>query len=332
MDSERRKKLIKVMRKIAELKKSKESKDRGGGVREEEEVQYHGPYTDGSGASFFLPRKMVNDRPQDVNFRFDDDGMDGDRLVSNLSWLGRSGELMNLVSDSVNGEDNNDDCEDDDDSTYPIQQRKKVRGGGSMVDDDYMSEKSLRKALPNISQTLRNWTVHGQNLGDIVDSYKKQSRRMPVKKRLRIGNFLNTTSNVLDTIGTMTENTIINSVQFPKNKVVGGGGVIGHQSTDSLNFPPAVMLSNLPATEDNVDRSVDRNVIVPGETFNEVMYSGNFPYYPQGVQLAHNPQKVNSNFAHDSDDSHDSDEEQMGLDSSGELTSSSDDDSEDSYV
>ena len=359
MDKERRRKeLMEVMKKIAVLRKKRKDDDEKK-TRTKESVQYHGPYTDGSGQKFYLPRKIVNNKLQSVDYRFDDD-MDGDRLVTNLSWLGRSGELMKMVADNV--EDNeDDDDEDDEDSTYPpttgTRKRRKVIGGATTTttimaneDNDYMSERSLRKALPDISQIMRNWTVHGQNLGDVVDSYVRNSRTMPIKKRLKIGNFLNTASNVLDTIGSMTENTIINSVQFQRGGVRGGGGIIGHQGTHSQNYPPSVLLKDLPATEDNVsrytaryvDRSIDRNVIIPGETFNKIMYSGQFPVHPQGVQLAHNPQKVNVDYHRGYDDDDDgsslggSDEELKGVDSSGELTSSSsssdDEDSESSYV
>ena len=350
MDKERRNELVEVMKKIAVLRKKKRKDDETRNKKTKETVQYHGPYTDGSGQKFYLPRKIVNNKLQSVDYRFeDDDDMDGDRLVTNLSWLGRSGELMKMVADN-NVDDDED--EDDEDSTYPTgtKKRRKVIGGGGAImaseDNDYMSERSLRKALPDISQIMRNWTVHGQNLGDVVDSYVKHSRTMPIKKRLKIGNFLNTASNVLDTIGSMTENTIINSVQFQRRgRSLRGGGIIGHQGTHSQNYPPSVLLKDLPATEDNVsrytaryvDRSIDRNVIVPGETFNEIMYSGQFPVHPQGVQLAHNPQKVNVDFHRGDDDDGsslgESDEERKGIDSSGELTSSSsDEDSESSYV
>ena len=301
MDKERRKELVEVMKKIAVLRNNKKRREKA----TKESVQYHGPYTDGSGQKFYLPRKIVNNELQSVDYRFEDgDDMDGDRLVTNLSWLGRSGELMKMVADNVVEEDD----DDDDSSTYPrtTETRRKVIGGAMMAseDNDYASERSLRKALPDISQIMRNWTVHGQNLGDVVDSYVRHSRTMPIKKRLKIGNFLNTASNVLDTIGSMTENTIMNSVQFRRGGALRGGGIIGHQGTHSQNYPPSVLLKDLPATEDNVsryaaryvDRSIDRNVIVLGETFNEIMYSGQFPVHPQGVQLAHNPQKVNVDF------------------------------------
>ena len=344
MDSERRDKLIEVMKKIATLKKKRDQrkvKERQARMNSEK-VQYHGPYTDACGQSFFLPQRVVNDKLQSVNYRFEDeDDMDGDRLVANLSWLGKSGELMKMADSIANDDD--DDNDDEDDSTYPPAKKKKVIGGAMVMEDDYASERSLRKALPNIGQIMRNWTVHGQNLGDIVDSYKRQSRTMPIKKRLKIGNFLNTASNVLDTIGSMTENTIINSVQFPRTSSVSGGGIIGHEGTHGPNYPPSVMLKDLPANRDNVscytaqyvDKTIDRNAFVPGETFHELMYSGHFPVRPQGVQLAHNPQKTNVDFRHTDSDSSlgESDEERKGIDSSGELTSSSDDeDSEASYV
>ena len=339
---DRRDKLIEVMKKIATLRKKRDQRKAKEQAKRGDKVQYHGPYTDACGQSFFLPQRVVNDKLQSVNYRFEDeDDMDGDRLVANLSWLGKSGELMKMA-DSIA---NNDDDDDDDDSTYPPAP-KKVIGGGATMEDDYASERSLRKALPDIGQIMRNWTVHGQNLGDIVDSYKRQSRTMPIKKRLKIGNFLNTASNVLDTIGSMTENTIINSVHFPRHhsSVVSGGGMIGHEGTHGPNYPPSVLLKDLPANRDNVscytaqyvDKTVDRNAFVPGETFHELMYSGHFPVRPQGVQLAHNPQKTNVDFRHDSSESssleEESDEERKGIDSSGELTSSDEEDSEASYI
>ena len=56
-------------------------------------------------------------------------------------------------------------------------------------DKEFLSERSLQKALPEISQMLRNWTLHGQNLGHMVDEYKKKSRTMPVKSNYKLETF-----------------------------------------------------------------------------------------------------------------------------------------------
>ena len=63
------------------------------------------------------------------------------------------------------------------------------------------------------------------------------------------------------------------------------------------------------------------------------MYSGNFPVYPTSVQLRHNPNKENVDFAYDSDAGDTSEDDQSEnedlRDSSGEGTAS---DSDGSYV
>ena len=81
---------------------------------------------------------------------------------------------------------------------------------------------------------------------------------------------------------------------------------------------------------------LDRNVLIPGETYNELMYSGHFPIYPIGVQLRHNPKRNNVDFAYDSDkgntsEDDDEDRSESLRNSSGEAESSSDN-SDDSYV
>ena len=76
--------------------------------------------------------------------------------------------------------------DDDEESSYPRKAPRKLPiigdGGGGGDNEEFLSERSLRKALPEISQTLSNWTIHGQNLGHMVDEYKRKSRTMPVKK------------------------------------------------------------------------------------------------------------------------------------------------------
>ena len=241
MGDERARKLWKVMNRLAKLQREEEDNMKQKKI-EEEEIQYHGPYTDASGQRFFLPQKLVNNRMQGVDYEFSED-LDGDKLMNNLSWLGRGNDIMDLVHQQ---QVVNDEVEDDDEeSSYPPPSKKVLRkssslmGGGSVmtVDEEFLSERSLRRALPEMSQTLRNWTMHGQNLGHMVDEYKRKSRTMPIKDRLRIGNFSNTASSVLDTIGNMTENTILNSIQFVKGGLRGGSS-IERTGTDMSNPPP----------------------------------------------------------------------------------------------
>ena len=136
---------------------------------------------DASGQEFYLPQKYVNDRVQGVNYDFrENEDLEGDKLLNNLSWLGKSGDIMNLVQMQSEDDEDDDDDEDGGESTYPSKKKKKKKilsGGGAIsgCDDEFLSERSLRKALLDITQTLSNWTVHGQNLGHMVDSYKKKS-------------------------------------------------------------------------------------------------------------------------------------------------------------
>ena len=78
---------------------------------------------------------------------------------------------------------------------------------------------------------------------------------------------------------------------------------------------------------------LDRNVLIPGEAYNELMYLGHFPIYPVGVQLRHNPNRNNVNYAYDSDEGKTSEDDEDGSESlqnsSGEAESS---DSNDSYI
>ena len=115
-----------------------------------EEIRYHGPYTDASGQEFYLPQKYINDRVQNVDYDFrENEDLDGDKLLSNLSWLGKSGDIMNLVQLQSEDDDENNDDDDDGKSTYPPPSKrghkeKKIIGGGratiSGCDKEFLSE------------------------------------------------------------------------------------------------------------------------------------------------------------------------------------------------
>ena len=134
----------------------------------------------------------------------------------------------------------------------------------------------------------------------------------------------------------MTENTILNSVQFVKGGGLRGGSSIERTGSDMSN-PPPIHLAPTPLNMTRYSARYedrDRNVVIPPETYSKLMYSGNFPVYPTGVELRHNPNKENVDFAYDSDaagnTSEDDQSENEDLrDSSGEGTAS---DSDGSYV
>ena len=146
--------------------------------------------------------------------------MKGDNLMKNLWWLGQFGHLRTLLdsSDEVNDEcgDDNEDAEDGD---YLVQQRSDLIGGGGSKelrkrqhkDASYKfeEERNIQRAMPEMEGTLGNWTLHGQNHGTMLKNYKRQCRHLPPNHRRELGQFFNTTSTVLDTIGSMMENAIL---------------------------------------------------------------------------------------------------------------------------
>ena len=120
------KKLWKVMNRLVKLQRREEETH----DRDREEIQYHGPYTDASGQRFFLPQKLINNRVQGVEYDFSED-LDGDKLMNNLSWLGRGGDIMDLVGRQQEEDD------DDKESSYPP---RKIIGGGGGGDEEFLSE------------------------------------------------------------------------------------------------------------------------------------------------------------------------------------------------
>ena len=163
--------------------------------------------------------------------------------MKNLQWLGQFGCLRTLLdrdADEVNDEcgDNDDDDEDAEDGDYLVQQRSgDLIGGGSKQpprkrqcrnnnnDASYKfeEERNIQHAMPEMEGTLGNWTLHGQNFGTMLKNYKRQYRHLPPNHKRELDQFFNTTSTVLDTIGSMMENAILQSVQFEGNNHDGVG-------------------------------------------------------------------------------------------------------------
>ena len=95
-----------------------------------------------------------------------------------------------------------------------------------------MHEHELHHAFLEMSNTLSNWTLHRQNLGSMLSNYHSQGRNLKISQRHKLAHFFNMTSNILDTFGSMTENTILKSVEFIKggggDVELKGGGVFGN--------------------------------------------------------------------------------------------------------
>ena len=147
--------------------------------------------------------------------------------MKNLWWLGQFGHSRTLLdrdTDEVNNEcgDNNDDDEDAEDGE--VQQRSgDLIGGGSKqplrqrqccnnnnnASYKFEEERNYRRAMPEMEGMLGNWRLHRQNLRTMLKNYKRQYRHLPPNHRRELSQFFNTTSTVLDTIGSMTENATL---------------------------------------------------------------------------------------------------------------------------
>ena len=145
----------------------------------------------------------------------------------------KMGDVM-FATEENEDQHTNEENDDDDNVTYPamtFQRNKKqqlIGGGGLQKRSDVIGERELQKALPEMANTLGNWTLHGHNLGNMLNDYHKQYRYMKKSQRQELGHFFNMASNILDTIGSMTENTILRLVKFDNNNDMSlTGGSIG---------------------------------------------------------------------------------------------------------
>ena len=161
-------------------------------------VHYHRLYVDTSGEHFYLPKKWWhhggsgggkdNKEWQECNFdyAFKKDEMNGTDLMRNLRWLGQSNKIMKLANNSDNDSSDHNmvDLEDDNSDEggelvghgiQPIPTTKKRRRKKSHVDDDRI----IQWAMPEMDTTLSNWMLHRQNLGKMLQNYKRQYRDLP---------------------------------------------------------------------------------------------------------------------------------------------------------
>ena len=150
--------------------------------------------------------------------------------------------------------------------------------------------------MPKMEGTLGNWTLHGQNLGTMLKNYKRQYRHLPPNHRRELGQFFNTTLTVLDTIGSMTENAILRSVQFDSGggNNHDGGGLTG-RGMDNAPQP------KLPPAKYNLSRYVaffpdyqldNGNMLRTNDDVDHI-FSTNYPPYPDGLKLQENPEIPN---------------------------------------
>ena len=155
--------------------------------------------------------------------------------------------------------------------------------------------------MPEMEAMLRNWMSHGQNLGTMLTNYKRQYRHLPPNHRRELGQFFNTTSTVLDTIGSMTENTILQSVQFDGGNNHDGGLTAG--GMDNVPQP------KLPSTKYNLLRYVaffpyyqlDNGNVLRATNDDVDIFSTDYPPCPNGLKLRENPKIPNHDKVYSTD-------------------------------
>ena len=156
--------------------------------------------------------------------------------------------------------------------------------------------------MPEMEGMLGNWMLHGQNLGTMLKNYKRQYRHLPPNHRRELGQFFNTSSTVLDTIGSLTENAILRLVQFDGGNNHDGGGLTGG-GMDNASHP------KLPPTKYNLLRYVaffpdyqldNGNVLRTNDDVDDI-FSTNYPLCPNGLKVRENPKIQNHDKVYSTD-------------------------------
>ena len=266
---------------------------------------------DSSGEKFYLPRKwtlcpmtdgkMMQRRYKEcgINYSFKPDEMKGGDLMKNLQWLGQFGCLRTLLDrdDEVNDECGGDNNDDDEDAVL----QSDLIGGGPLrkcqhhndASYKFEEERNIRRAMPEMEGMLGNWTLHRQNLRTMLKNYKRQYRHLPPNHRRELGQFFNTTLTVLDTIGSMMENAILQSVQFD-----GGNNHDGGLTGGGMDNAPQ---PKLPPTKYNLSRymaffpdyQLDNGNLLQTTNDDVDIFSTNYPPCPDGLKLCENPEIPN---------------------------------------
>ena len=197
---------------------------------------------DASGEQFYLPKKwhqFGNDQWKEcnINYSFKKNEMNGGDLIRNLHWLSNSGSLILKLMNEETPQRCNDDSEDNDDIDADDNDALIGRGPPRKRRNSFEEDRHIPRALPKMHSMLSNWTLHGQNLGKMLRNYRHQYRQLSSDHPRELGQFFNTTSAVLDMIGSMTENSILRSVEFDKedNKRLFKSGI---DNAPSQNYFP----------------------------------------------------------------------------------------------
>ena len=204
--------------------------------------------------------------------------------MKNLRWLGQFGCLRTLLDSS--DEEVNDECDAEEQSDLNGGSRppRKCHNDASYK---FEEERNIRRAMPEMEGTLGNWTLHRQNLRTMLKNYKRQYRHLPLNHRRELGQFFNTTSTVLDTIGSMTENAILRLVQFDSGGDNNHDGGLTGRGMDNAPQP------KLPLTKYNLSRYVaffpdyqlDNGNMLQTTSDDNDIFSTDYPPCPDGLKL-----------------------------------------------
>ena len=163
-------------------------------------IKYYRPYHDSSGEQFYLPKEWKKStmigrgrkkekrdhhwQESKINYEFDNE-MNGTQLIRNLNWLGRTNDLIEKMETEENNSSSVDEINEDEDEE---RKKSKLLGHGSSSlrrksrdNNGTVDERDLKCALPEMNNTLSNWTLHGQNLGSMLANSRAQCRNMKKK-------------------------------------------------------------------------------------------------------------------------------------------------------
>ena len=135
--------------------------------------------------------------------------MNNTSLIQNVRWLGKSNDLIDLLG----GEDNEDaSCDNIDDTTKDGEMRPIIIGRGIAKkdkSDNVLSKENYMGPSRNdqyVEQLDVTWAKFRSHLGHMLRNYRHQYRNLRADQQRELGHFFNMASNMLDTIGRMTEN------------------------------------------------------------------------------------------------------------------------------
>ena len=141
--------------------------------------------------------------------------------------------------------------------------------------------------MPKMEGMLGNWTNVRQNLGTMLKNYKRQYRHLPPNHRRELSQFFNTTSTVLDTIGSMMKNAILRLVQFDSggNNHDGGGLTGGGKDNEPQPKLPLTKYNLLRYVAFFPDYQLDNGNVLQTNDDVDNIFSTNYPPWPDGLKL-----------------------------------------------